>query len=109
MNKPNLPNKGPGSKYLKDLKRTSLVQLGLFLLGVLGSLTNGEVQVRWIVNMGFGVVWTDSLILSALFGLVYLVTKSWAPKVSGWFGRTAISMIQWVPIAFVGYVLFFII
>ena len=109
MAEPGAPTKSKKSKYLKDLKRTSIFQLVLFILGMIGSVMNGDPELRWMLHMGFGVVWTDNLVLAVLFGFIYLVTKAWAPKVSGWFGRTAMSMLQWAPIAFAGYLVTFII
>jgi hypothetical protein len=95
------------SDYLKTLKRTSLWQLALFIIGFTNEWRLGvqDVSLGGVLFDAFTVMWTDNFILAAIFGLGYLITKRWAPKVSGWLNRTATSMLNWGVLALGGFAL----
>ncbi len=89
----------------KILKRTSLFQLALFAIGFLNELRLTGTMTSPFVSAveGFGVVWTDDLVLSAIFGVALLVTFKWFPRVAGWLRRTITSFLYWAALGVAGF------
>jgi hypothetical protein len=100
----------PNSVQVKDpvwkiLKKTSLFQLALFLIGFTNELRLTGSMTSPVVSSidGFGVVWTDDLVLSAIFAIALLFTVKWSPRVAAWLKRVIRSLLHWAVIGGVGF------